>query len=91
MNFILEYCYEIFYYLQSNIFLSWLSSTIKGIWTKDENAGGSLEDVNNYARNPQYLIEVTEPGFILSVIIFGKYLLLLLQTLNKKLLIEVLI
>jgi len=40
---------------------SWLSYTIKGIWTKDENAGGSLEDVNNYAKNPQYLIELTEP------------------------------
>jgi len=39
----------------------WLYSTIKGCWTSNENAGGSLADVESYANNPQFLIELTQP------------------------------
>lgn len=35
---------------------------IKGEWVPGVNAGGSRNSVSSYATNPQYFLELREPG-----------------------------
>lgn len=44
------------------VMYSWLLTQIHGGWVAGENSGGCRNDMEAYATNPQYLLELTEPG-----------------------------
>ena len=40
----------------------WQVATLQGKWTGEEGVGGSRNDPDAYAKNPQFLVNILEPG-----------------------------